>query len=77
MLLSFIQLRVIFTLLFTGPTGGRIVWEGQFHSHKALILPNMEMPGSLFCVGTSLTGTAFVGKEIICGELKNPLLLVM
>lgn len=72
-LLSLTQLWVIFILLFTGPTGSQIMWEGQFHNHKALILPNMEMPQSLLFVGTFLVGESIRwGKRSFVVNLKDP-----
>ena len=49
------------------------MWEGQFHNHKALILPNMEMPQSLLFVGTFLVGESIRwGKRSFVVNLKDP-----
>lgn len=70
-LLSFTQLQVIVTPLFTGPSGSMIVWKGQFH--KALTLPNIEMPGSLLCVRTSLVGgSIYWGNRSLVVDFKSP-----
>lgn len=69
MLLSFPQLQVIFTLLFPGPTGNMVVWQGQFHIQEVLTLLDMEMPGRWLCVRTSL----LLGKELSCADIKSSL----